>query len=174
MLERILSSPICSAADAQRCVPDSPGYYAIFVYDINILSSTLSRVLPSNGLVYVGMAGDSLRDRLVKQELYHKGCGTFFRSLGATLGYRPQVGSISHCKKANNFRFTDEDTRKIVGWIAENLAISWLCEVPLESEEKRVIRELRPVFNIQNNPDKCKEVIASRKDCRDLAKQKCG
>ena len=41
-----------------------------------------------------------LNKRMLKQELRSKGHGTFFRSIGAVLGFRPDKGSLN-IKKIN-------------------------------------------------------------------------
>ena len=52
-------------------------------------------------LIYLGKAGNNLRKRLGEKELCHKRSATFFRSLGAVLGYRPPTGSLTGAKKGS-------------------------------------------------------------------------
>ncbi|SJL30493.1 hypothetical protein PGIN_ATCC49417_01171 [Porphyromonas gingivalis] len=60
------------------------------------------------------------------QELFAKGHGTFFRSLGALLGHRPEKGSLVGKKNQKNYRFPKRDEQKIAKWIIDNLAVNWI------------------------------------------------
>src|SRR5690606_16978045 len=49
----------------------------------------------NSSLIYLGKAeGQTFRKRLLGQELRAKGHGTFFRSIGAVLGFCPEKGSL--------------------------------------------------------------------------------
>ena len=50
--------------------------------------------ITEHNIIYIGIASQSLRKRL-NQELRAKGHGTFFRSIGAVLGYSPREGFFS-------------------------------------------------------------------------------
>lgn len=166
---RFIRAPACAARIAPDCVPDEPGYYAIFVDSPPVFLDIFAAHIPETRLIYVGMATRSLLSRLVYQDLRHDQPASFFRSLGAALNFRPQKGSLVGNANTKNYRFSATDTRKIIEWIDEHLSVSWSREPPLEIEEKRLIRLHRPLFNIKHNPQKCKELVALRRLCRERA-----
>lgn len=87
--EAIIHGPMCPAYFAEQVLPGEPGYYAIYLDSAASLPD-LKLVLDSEPkLLYVGIATQSLQDRLVAQDLRHRNPASFFRSLGAILGYRP-------------------------------------------------------------------------------------
>ncbi|WP_338157334.1 GIY-YIG nuclease family protein [Porphyromonas gingivalis] len=78
----------------------------------------------NHNILYFGIA-INLKQRLM-QELFAKGHGTFFRSLGALLGHRPEKGSLVGKKNQKNYRFPKRDEQKIAKWIIDNLAVNWI------------------------------------------------
>lgn len=159
-------------ANEQAC-RDVTGLYAIFVDSADNLPDPYRHRLLQNAttLIYVGKAGTCLHTRLVLQDLQHRNPATFFRGLGAILGYRPPRGSLKHANKTNNYKFSLNDTSRIIKWIDEHLRI--LC-VPMMCEEivkweKIAIRELRPLLNSTHNPDRTPELAALREECRRIA-----
>lgn len=84
-----------SASDIDQLVPDNYGLYAIRLRTGATLPDPFGAVAKERGprLIYLGEAQkQTLLARLVGNELRAKGNGTFFRSLGAVLGYRPVPG----------------------------------------------------------------------------------
>ncbi len=72
-----------SAGSIDGVVPDRPGLYALRIKDISALPSDFSKELKERGhdLIYLGIASQSLKRRMLGQELRARGHGTFFRSL---------------------------------------------------------------------------------------------
>jgi hypothetical protein len=80
----------CTAKEALQQVPDKPGYYAIFVDGplafgevdplafAEVFSKVFSTRIPTSGLIYIGIASDSLLFRLVHQDLKHEDPSSFF------------------------------------------------------------------------------------------------
>jgi hypothetical protein len=169
----------CAAKQAEELVPKSPGFYAILVGCIDNLPVPFPDILrakrhqqPLKDLLYIGIARKSLLERLVEQDLRQCGNSSFFRSLGAILGFTPPSGSL--CGKANqcNYKFSRSDTACIVTWINENLSIRWLCKTPANVDlEQEAIKFHRPLLNIEHNPAPTLEVIARRELCRKFARQ---
>jgi hypothetical protein len=168
-LEQLVLASVCLARDASRQVPDSPGHYAIFVENPEALSPVFAARIPRSGLIYMGIASGSLLSRLVHQDLRHHSPASFFRSLGAALGFRPSSGSLANYTRKNNYGFSVADTRRIIEWVDQHLSVSWLCETPSEPEEKRLIQLHRPVFNIKHNPEKCQHLVELRRLCVERA-----
>jgi hypothetical protein len=160
---------------AIRLVDDQPGLYAIFVDDPKSLSEPFASKLIRRGshLLYVGRAKDSLSARLIDQELRHKRAATFFRSIGAILGFRPQMGSLRDKTNQRNYRFSKSDTSQIVTWVDKHLLVSWLPMdiADLAQIEPEVIHDLRPLLNTTHNPDCCAELARLRDLCRRIACQ---
>ena len=169
-LDEICAEPKCSAQQGLDRVPDQPGYYAIYINNATLLPKPYSDVLSRKDtkLIYIGITERSLKERLVKQDLRHQGPSTFFRSIGAILGYCPTPGSL--IGKSKNYKFDPMDTARIVSWINENLAINWLEESPADREtEKTLILSWRPLINIMHNPEKLPELAAIRHLCLTIA-----
>lgn len=106
------------------------------------------------------------------QELFAKGHGTFFRSLGALLGHRPEKGSLVEKKNQKNYRFPKRDEQKIAKWIIDNLAVNW---IELEEDvrpfiEKCLIEKHLPLLNLSNNPAKIQKIEELREECIRIAK----
>ena len=86
-----------SASKAEILVPDAPGFYAIHLNRKDSLDIFLNDNAETS-IIYLGIATTSLKKRLMEQELRHLKPATFFRSLGAVLGYRPEPGSLKYKK----------------------------------------------------------------------------
>lgn len=162
------------AARAEVLVPESPGLYSIFVDDAAALPLRFSTILQQREtkLIYCGMASTSLRERLVDQDLRHRAPSSFFRSLGAVLGFRPAFGSLRGMKNQCNYTFTRTDTARIVEWINAHLGVRILPATIdcLEWFERGTIQELKPILNIQNNPERVPELLALRAECLRIAR----
>ena len=172
LASRLLSGPTCSAADAAALVPCGPGYYAIYVADAGNLPGPYCDLLRrgGTGLMYIGIATVSLNGRLVEQDLQHKNPSTFFRGIGAILGYRPQPGSLVGKKRQNNYKFSPADTAAIVCWINEHVSVSWVAAKPaLKGIEASLLRTSRPILNTAHNPESVAELAALKAECRRIA-----
>jgi len=167
--DSFLDRPACTAADAPACVPDKPGVYAIFVSDARVLPKPFSTILgqQSTDLVYIGKAGGSLHRRLIKQDLEHRRAASFFRGLGAVLGYRPQQGSLFECVNKYNYRFSPSDEDEIRSWIRRHLGVNWDAAIP--PVDKELIGLHRPILNITDNPEPVPELLELRAECRRIA-----
>jgi hypothetical protein len=174
--DEILASRKCSAAEALRRAPARPGYYAIFVDSPNQLQSPFSNLLLERRtrLIYIGIATKSLRQRLVEQDLLHRQPSTFFRGIGAILGFRPSPGSLFGKSNQTNYKFSPEDTKQIIAWIDEHLSVSWIEADPaIEEVERGLIRKHFPIINTDDNPKPVLELAALRRECRMIARADC-
>jgi hypothetical protein len=164
----------CPAREAEQRVPPTPGLYAIFVNSADALRQPSPGLcaIPQNKLLYIGIATKSLVARLVEQDLHHLKASSFFRSLGAVLGFKPPVGSLLGRKNQYNYRFSPSDTGTIIEWINAHLLVQWLCTSrALAAVEKEAIRQHSPFLNITHNPTPSPEVKRLRALCRTLARQ---
>jgi len=166
-------APLTAPLEAVVQAPDAPGLYAIFVDDTTAPPAPFDDLLASrsSALIYLGKAGDSLRKRLGEEELRHKRAATFFRSLGAVLGYQPPPGSLSGTKNQRNYRFSADDTAVVIAWIDAHLRVRWLALPKAETEayEPQLIVQLRPLLNLAGNPSALPELRAVREACRQIA-----
>ena len=176
---RLIENPsIRSALEAMPALPNSPGYYSIWtVSESSIPPSFRGRVLDQSGakysLLYIGIATRSLRMRLGNQELQHRSPATFFRSIGAILGYRPMSGSLPLKSKSSNYKFSAADTAQIVNWIQNDLRVAWVEEIePDESVEVDLIRKHTPPLNIKHNPKSVSALRDLRALCLSIARGK--
>lgn len=160
------------AGDIDGGLPDIPGLYCLRIKKPEKLPTSFTAVLKlrEHNIIYIGIASQSLRKRL-NQELRAKGHGTFFRSIGAVLGYTPEAGSLSGMKNQNNYRFAKEDEEKIITWINENLLVNWVqLEMDLNSLESVLLNEYLPLLNISGNPVALKEITELRNKCKKIAR----
>ncbi|WP_058302156.1 GIY-YIG nuclease family protein [Gorillibacterium timonense] len=168
-IKAILMNTIILARDAEQYVPGQPGVYCIAISDVNLLTDPFRTELITRNhkILYVGQASNSLLERLVHQDLRHKSPASFFRSIGAVIGYRPVKGF------SKNYKFSVEDTMKIINWINVNLFVSWhiVDKELLDVTERALINDLKPIMNIKDNPYKLKELQDLRKQCRQFASQ---
>ncbi len=156
----------------ENSVPTASGLYCIKLRKGVLLSAKYGRIR-EDGIIYIGEA-DVLRERLWEEELNHKRPATFFRGIGAILGFLPPKGSLAGKANQNNYKFSPEDTEAIRKWMRQSLLVNW---VPLESSqisdtEKALIIKYQPMMNTAHNPNKNNELAAARKRCREYAQSK--
>jgi hypothetical protein len=135
-------------------IPSSTGLYCIRIKNPENLDKIFANELKerSHNILYMGIATESLKSRL-NQELRAKGHGTFFRSLGAVLGYLPPKGSLKNKKNKRNYKFSESDEQKIIKWINDNLIVNWIeFNGDFESFEANLIDNYKPLLNIAKNP----------------------
>ena len=151
-------------------VPDVPGLYCIKLRKGVHLPAKYGKVR-EDGVIYIGKA-DNLRERLWEEELSHKRPATFFRGIGAVLGYLPPKGSLIGYANQYNYEFSAEDTDAVIKWMHRYLAVNWIQLEPSQivNTEKDLIRMYQPMMNNTHNPNKNKALAAARKRCREYAK----
>jgi hypothetical protein len=155
-------------------VPDEPGLYCIRIADSSALPSPFKSLLTERGhnILYIGIATTSLKKRMLNQELRGEGHGTFFRGMGAILGYRPVKGSLAEYRNKNNYVFCQKDKAALVEWINKILQINWVVfEGDFGNIESQLITQYLPLLNTDKNPIKLRELAELRKECRNIAKE---
>lgn len=162
------------AGEIDQLVPHEFGVYAIRLKASGRLPEPFQSLLDERDtlVIYIGQAQkQTLHKRLLGNELRGRGNGTFFRSLGAVLGYRPPAGSLAGRARLQNFRFSPTDRESIVEWINANLKVSWVgfTQAEVHAAEVALIRRHTPLLNIQHNPLVLPELTALRASCRRIA-----
>ena len=153
-------------------VPDTPGLYCIRISNPDFLPNHFARHLKERGhnILYIGIATTSLNKRFLGQELRARGHGTFFRGIGAVLGFRPPKGSLRNKANKNNYTFSAADEKAIIAWINKHLLVNWVAfDGDFEDTETQLIREYLPLMNTAKNPAALEELAALRKECRNIA-----
>lgn len=162
-----------SARGIDADVPDQFGLYAVRARSIDALPEPYRTIARDRGsdLIYLGEAtGQTLRKRFLGNELRGRGHGTFFRSLGAVLGYRPPIGSLAGEANQRNYRFSPADTAAIVDWINTNLDVSWVAfDEGVHAAEVALIRTVRPLLNLKDNPAALPQLSELRAHCCAIA-----
>jgi hypothetical protein len=159
----VASAVPCSQLQAR--IPHSPGKYAFFVDTPDSLPEIFraeARTRRTPSLLYIGKADVSLFVRVWEQECQHLRPGTFFRSIGAMLGYRSPNGG-------KNYEFASADKARIVTWIMDHLQVSWDCRSQVGSHrdgERELIKQFAPLMNIQSNPRPFNPLKTLRALCR--------
>ncbi|SFS79273.1 GIY-YIG nuclease family protein [Lutibacter maritimus] len=161
------------ASTIDTLVSDEPGLYCIRIANINAFNTPFNKVLTerNHNIVYIGIASQSLKKRFLGQELRAKGHGTFFRSIGAVLGYTPPKGSLADKKNQNNYKFSAKDEHHIISWINNNLIVNWVpLNGDLNSIENELIKQHLPLLNIAGNPLALSELSELRNYCKRIAR----
>jgi hypothetical protein len=122
-------------------------------------------------MLYLGKASGNLQNRLVREDLRHRRASTFFRGIGAILGYVPPRGSLKGKRNQRNYKFSQVDTENIIGWINAHISVRWVTVTPAEVElyEGEAIAALRPLLNWTHNPDRLRELQDLRRRCESMA-----
>lgn len=120
-------------------------------------------------ILYIGKAqGQSLRERF-GQEIFHIRPGTFFRSIGAVLEFKPIPGHLKGKSNQNNYKFSTVDTKSITNWLLRNTEfIIHQVEGDFSFEED-LIKKYCPLLNDKYNPLRLNELREDRKVCREIA-----
>lgn len=163
-----------TAGEIDPRVPNEFGVYAIRLRGGASLPEPFLSVRDGRNtrLIYIGQAEkQTLQQRLLRNELRARGNGTFFRSIGAVLGYRPPFASLAGRARMQNYRFAPTDRSTIVDWIDTNLEVSWAVVPQPEVHESEVtlMREHAPLLNLQHNPRALPELALLRAECRPWA-----
>lgn len=152
-------------------IPSSPGLYAIRIDKQNALPKEFEDALNerNHNILYIGITTSSLRKRLWEQELHLKNPATFFRSIGAILGYTPEPGSLKEDSK--NYKFSYNDCKKIELWMGEHLLVNFIeQDNNLEKTETDLIEKYKPIINIAKNPYKLDVLQQLRKRCVEIGR----
>lgn len=163
----------CLVGRVPECaISRKPGLYCFRIENPYSLPPTFRDLLlgRDHNILYIGQASKSLFERCWEEELHHKNPATFFRKVGAILGFRPPKGTLGESGK--NFKFSASDTAKIISWMESNLLVNMVeCKVPnLDSNEKSLIEKYCPLLNGTYNPKKLKSVTELIKECREIAR----
>lgn len=171
--EMIDEGAFTKCEDIDSLVPDKKGLYCIRLMDNAELPKQYQSELDKrkNTLIYIGKAENkSLKHRFLNQELRAKGHGTFFRSVGAMLGFTPPEGSLKDKKNRNNYKFSRADEVKIIKWINSHLEANLKVLDDLFITEKYLISMHRPLLNIKENPQALSLLIKARDRCKEIAR----
>lgn len=161
------------ASTVDGWVPDTPGLYAIKVAVPDSLPEPFASLAIARGhsLIYLGKASGSLQKRFLGQELRARGHGTFFRSIGAVLGFRPQPSSLVGKANQHNYVFDLKDRQEIVDWINRHLLVSVVAvDGDIELYETALILKRRPPLNLRGNPAALPQLKALRDECLRIAR----
>ncbi|MBO3098299.1 GIY-YIG nuclease family protein [Gelidibacter pelagius] len=162
-----------SITECEQNVPEGPGLYAVRIKDIKALDIVFLNVLAERNhtIMYIGHASKNLRTQFYEQELRAKGHGTFFRTIGAILGYVPEKGSLIGKSNQNNYKFAPEHEQEIIQWIEEHLIFNWIAtDTDLQEMEAKLIKEHLPLLNLAGNPGVINNIRMLRNKCKEIAR----
>ena len=170
---KLINGPFVAVSSMNdSSVPGVPGLYCIKLRKGVVLPSRYGKVR-DDGIIYIGQAGD-LKERLWDKELNHTSAATFFRGVGAMLGYLPPKGSLVGKKNQNNYKFSPEDTERIRQWMQASLLVNYIRveKDELDTIERNLIKKYCPIFNNKHNPQKNSALEEDRARCREHAKRR--
>lgn len=158
-----------SMDECEQNISDAPGLYCVRIKDPRALDAVFLNVLTERNhtILYIGVASKSLRKQFFETELQAKGHGTFFRTMGAVLGYLPEAGSLIGKSNQNTYKFSPEHELEIIAWMEENLIFNWIAtNTDLHAVEGKLIKEHWPLLNIAGNPGVINNVRVLRNKCK--------
>lgn len=161
-------------SDIKNEIPEEPGIYCIKIIDNQSLPFPFNEIVIKNNqnYLYIGIANRNLKKRLLRNELRGEGHGTFFRSLGAILGFKPPKGSLVGKVNSYNYKFSSEDQGLIVSWIDNNLLVNWIeLKEGLKQTEALLIETIKPLLNISHNKFVNEEFSKLRSECINIANE---
>ncbi len=157
--------------DLSDSVLSKMGLYCIRLKKDSKLPPRYQKILDkrSHRILYIGKAqSQSLNERL-GQEIFHINPGTYFRSIGAVLQYKPIPGHLKGKNNQNNYKFSSADTEAITNWLLKNTEFI-IQEVDGDfSIEHDLIKKYCPLLNYQYNPFRLSELVEDKKKCREIA-----
>lgn len=162
-----------SIDECEQDIPEAPGLYAVRIKDIKTLDAVFSNVLSERNhtIMYIGSASKNLRKCFFEEELRALGHGTFFRTMGAILGYLPEHGSLIGMSNQKNYKFSPENEQEIIQWIEDHLIFNWIAtDTDLKDLESKLIKEHMPLLNIAGNPGVINNVRMLRNKCKKVAR----
>lgn len=171
--DQLINGVFRKASLIDSIVPDQTGFYCIRLAKDSKLPERYQSHLKDreHNIIYLGIAaGQTLYKRFLGQELRAKGHGTFFRSIGAVLGYTPERGSLINAANKNNYKFSKSDKAKIIDWINQNLEVNWVTFEGDFSIEAQWISKHCPLLNDTHNPLKLQELKIDKDNCRSIAR----
>jgi len=145
-----------------RSVPDEPGLYAWWAVP-GALPGVPTAAHPSLslGLVYVGIASTSLRQRIVRQHLAaNTGSSTFRLTLASHLLVE---GGLTPYRKGKKVLLPRGQLDWLLGWQVSHLYVSWVARQDPAEVEAAVIAAMEPPLNGDDN-----EGHAYRQQLREL------
>ena len=163
-----------NASSVNNLVLHKPGLYCIRIRNVKNLPSPFYKELAArkHNIIYIGIASKNLKKRFLNQELRANGHGTFFRSIGAVLGFRPPKGSLTNKKNKKNYKFSYLDELKIIEWINGNLKVNWVVHHNnFDSIELTLIQKYRPLLNLAKNPSALRMLSNLRAECVQIANE---
>lgn len=148
------------------------GFYSLRLKDTSKLPVLFQNILKKRDhkIIYFGKAETQTLAKRLNQELYAKGHGTFYRSIGAVLGYLPENGSLKDKANQNNYKFSASNNLKIIKWIEENLEIAIFKFSGDFKVEKATIEHYTPLLNDCHNPLSLTELKQLKDQCRKTAR----
>lgn len=155
----------------ERNIPTSSGIYCIKLRKGVVFPANYGKIR-EDGIIYIGIASESLFERLWNEELNCYSPATFFRSIGAMLGYLPPKGSL-YGKTTRNYKFSDSDEEKIRVWMRRSLLVNYLQvdKRDLNDIEDQLIKKYMPLVNIKGNPQASNAIKQARQRCLEFARE---
>lgn len=161
-----------SIEECERSIPDAAGLFCVRIKNPKALDTVFLNVLTERNhtILYIGVASKSLRKHFFEEELRAKGHGTFFRTMGAVLGYLPEEGSLIGKTNQSAYKFSPEHEQEIITWMEEHLIFNWIAtNTDLHAVEGKLIKEHLPLLNIAGNPGVINNVRVLRNRCKAMA-----
>lgn len=135
-------------------IPDEAGNYIICLKDNAKLPKTDSsfetQMFHRKEVIYVGIAGKSLRKRDYRQHFNgNAGSSTLRKSIGSLFGYK-KISRSKH-KDDGKTKFSKTDELKLSDWMKNNLLLFYFANPSPDDLEDLLIRKFNPPLNLSKN-----------------------
>lgn len=136
-------------------LPLSPGNYIVTIRDISELPKkdceVVTPLFRGHNLIYTGITGDTLRNRIWNQHLGdNAGRSTLRLTLGCLKGYEP-IPRDKDNPDNGMVRFGPEDEKELQGWMKKNLLFYYLPNKAPKTIEEELIEMFNPPLNLMKN-----------------------
>ena len=136
-------------------LPLSPGNYIVTIRDIRELPTknceVVTPVFRGHNLIYTGITGDTLRNRIWNQHLGdNAGRSTLRLTLGCLKGYKP-IPRDKNNPNNGMVRFCHEDEKALQVWMKKNLLFYYFKNNNPKAIEEDLIEEFNPPLNLMKN-----------------------
>ena len=136
-------------------LPLSPGNYIVTIRNISALPTNgceiVAPMFRGHNLIYTGITGDTLRNRIWNQ---HLGDNAGRSTLRLTLGCLKNYELIPRDKNNPDngiARFRPEDEKELQNWMMKNLLFYYFSNNDAKTIEEELIKSFNPPLNLMKN-----------------------
>lgn len=146
----------CPQHENPKSIDDEAGVYLICARSIAVLPTAMQelqyKTYDGYPVIYVGMAGRSLRNRDYKNHFTGTARqSTLRKSLGGLFGYTKQWAAAE--AGTSKYRFLSGEEEQLSAWMKESLLLYYYVQTvgSREEQERELIKMYEPPLNLKDN-----------------------